>query len=86
MFLCHATSTGRSKNCDIIIPLPYISSVHCKVYKGIEQDDGTHQVLIEDKSRVGISIERDGKVSHCLNKVLHRREHQPLLLPLSTAD
>ena len=52
---------GRSKRCDVIVNDSRVSSVHCRIYKGVEQDDGSHQILIEDTSSNGTKIQRAGQ-------------------------
>lgn len=39
-----------------------ISSIHCKIYKGVELDDETHEIVVEDVSSNGIRIQRTGQV------------------------
>ncbi len=49
---------GRSRSCDVIINDSRISSVHCRIYKGVEVEDGVHEMVIEDTSSNGTDVKR----------------------------
>ncbi len=56
------TTTGRSRSNDVILNDSRISSIHCRIFKGVEQQDGSHQMLVEDTSSNGTKIQRAGQV------------------------
>ena len=57
-----AVLVGRSRSSDVILNDSRISSLHCRIFKGVEQQDGSHQMLIEDTSFNGTKIQRAGQV------------------------